>query len=189
MKLILEGLKSHLVKRDLDFNPQLWGEWPLRTMYENSPHRDVSDIWLRFRDPFELAALTPEDFCMTKYKPMWYPCMGRMQNTKKIIERIFTMVDGEELGGCLITKIPPGKQVFPHRDSGYNCEHYLNKYLLLIESHPNQYFEINGEKVVGEAGQLFIFDNRTTHSVVNNSDVDRISLIMSIRQKGQEVRA
>lgn len=189
MRLILDGMKSHLVLRDIANNEKLWNEWPLRTMYENSPHRDVDDIWLRFRDPFELSTLTPEEFCNTRYTPMWYPCMDRMQNTKKIIERIFTLVDGEELGGCLITRIPPGKQVFPHRDGGYNCEHYLSKYLLLIQSHPDQYFEIGGKKVTGEKGDLFIFDNRTTHSVVNNSDVDRISLIMSIKQKGQEVRA
>lgn len=189
MKLVLEGIKSHLVKRDLDYNPQLWNEWPLRTSYEGSPHRDVDDIWLRFRDPFEMATLTPEEFCNTRYTPKWYPCMDRMRNTKKIIEKIFSVVDGEELGGCLITKIPPGKQVLPHRDAGYNCEHFLSKYLLVVQSAPGQLFKIGGQDYETPEGSLWIFDNRIEHSVINNSMEDRISLIMSIRQKGQEVRA
>ena len=190
MKLLMQNLKSHLIKRELSFSDKLYDEWPIRTMFEGSPHREVHDIWLRFRDPFEMAELTTEEFCNGRYTPQWYPCMDRLRHTKKIIEKIFTLMDGEELGGCLITKIPPGKQVYLHSDMGYNCEHYLNKYLLLVESSPEQYFEIGGERIVGEAGDLFLFDNRRPHCVVNNSaTTDRVSLIISIKQKGQMVGA
>jgi len=27
----------------------LWGEIPLRTMAEDSPHRETQDVWLRYR--------------------------------------------------------------------------------------------------------------------------------------------
>lgn len=189
MKLLMQNLKTHLVERELGFNSQLWGEWPLRTQYEGSPHRDATDIWLRFRDPFEMATLTPVEFCNSRYTPQWYACMDKLRHTQKIIEKIFLLMDGEELGACLITKVPPGKGVAWHSDDNWNSNHFLNKYLVVIQTGEGAYFETCGEKHPGKAGDLFLFDNRLPHRVVNDSDVDRISLIISIKQKGQEVKA
>lgn len=189
MKLVLEGVKAHLIRRELDFNNHLWDEWPLRTMSENSPHRDCHDIWLRFRDIFDLSALTPEEFCNSAYKPRWYPATQRLRHTKKIIERIFTLVGGDELGACLLTKVPPGKEVAWHKDDNWNANHFLNKYLLVVDNAPGAYFETCGEQHEGKPGDLFLFDNRLPHRVVNRSAQDRISLIISVKIKEPEAKA
>lgn len=189
MRPIMQNVKSHLILRELSFNDLLWDQWPIRTMSENSPHRDCHDIWLRFRDSFELSTLTPVEFCNTEYTPKWYPCIDRLRHTKKIIEKIFDLVDGEELGACLITKVPPGKEVAWHSDNNWNAKHFLNKYLLVIQSGEGAYFETCGKQFHEGAGTLFLFDNRIPHRVVNNSEIDRISLIISVKQKNQAVAA
>jgi Aspartyl/Asparaginyl beta-hydroxylase len=186
LKQIIEGVKVEPILAEI--SDDLWNQITLRTAHVTSPHRECDDIWLRFRGLNEREGKTDTEFCNTAYTPTWYPCMDYMPITKMIIESIFMLVDGEELGGCLITRIPAGKQVYSHSDSGgYNCEHYLSKYLLVLQSAPGQVWHIGGKDIEHEAGSVSLFDNRQVHSVTNDSDVDRISLIITIRQKGQKV--
>lgn len=185
MKGILEGIAVDEMLEQINHNPDFWDKYPLRTQGEFSPHRECHDIWLRFRDWFEYDG-DPAAFCNSPHPSVWYPEIARLPAVKATIQRIFDAVDGAALGGCLITKVPAGKQVYPHADFGFNCEHYLSKYLLILQSAPGQQFCFDGESHDGRAGELFLFDNRAKHWVANPTDTDRISLILSIRQQGQE---
>jgi hypothetical protein len=183
MQKILSGIRVDKLVDELKEHPELWDAYDFRTNYPGSAHADVSDIVLRYRDFSDFDVDNPKDFS-SKHESQWYAAAFHMPQIKKTIEDIFSIVSGDELGGCLITKIPAGKSVLPHSDAGYwHSEHYLNKYLLLLESAPKQTFEFGDEVHEGEAGDLFIFDNRSTHAVYNKSDVDRISLILAVRQK------
>lgn len=188
MQKILDGVKVGALLDELGQHPELWDKYPLRTKAGISPHRECHDIWLRFRDWGEFKD-DPALFCNTQHVPVWYPEMDKLPAIKAMVENIAKLVDCDELGGCLVTKIPAGKQVYPHADLGYNCGHYLSKYLLLLQSAPGQAFCFDGEAHQGVAGDLFIFDNRFSHWVDNGSGTDRISLLMSIKQQGQEVAA
>lgn len=184
MQKILEGIKVDDMINEINAIPQLWNKHTLRTQNADSPHREVSDIWLRYRDYAEFDENNPQNFA-NEHESVWYPAAYQLPAVREAIEKIAVLVDCDRLGGCLITKVPPGKQVYPHSDAGHwHSEYYLSKYLLLLQSAPQQTFEYHGEIHVGEAGDLFIFDNRPVHWVMNDSDVDRISLIMAIRQKG-----
>lgn len=181
LKKIMDSIVVTPLLREIKEHPELWNRYDLRTRGD-SPHREVDDIWLRYRDYSELDEDNPESFS-DWHVSQWYAAASILKSAKPLIENIFTLVGGDELGGCLITRIPPGKQVYPHTDAGrWHSEYYLCKYLLLLQSAPGQTFEFGEHKHEGEAGDLFIFDNRPVHSVVNDSDIDRISLIMAVRK-------
>jgi hypothetical protein len=170
---------------EIDEFPELWNRYDMRrTMYEGSPHKDTSDLWLRYRDFSEFNHDDPKEYtnCKDADYTHWFAAAWMLEKTKKIIERIVDMEELSEFGACLITKIPPGKMVFPHMDTGYHAEYYKDKYLLLLKSAPEQKFCYEGEEHTGEAGDLFWFDNSACHWVTNRSPVDRMSLIIAGRK-------
>lgn len=184
MRKILDGIKIDRAMDQVNEHPELWNRYDMRTtMFKDSPHREVSDIWLRYRDYSEFDADNPMEFA-NQHTSIWYAAAHVLTDVIPIIEKVFSIVDGDELGGCLITKIPPGKQVYRHSDAGaWHSEYYLSKYLIPLQSAPGQTFNFDEESHEAEPGDLFIFDNRPEHWVINNSDIDRVSLILAIRQR------
>ncbi len=179
---ILEGVKVDHLLSELNEHDELWDRYTFRTAYETSAHKDVHDIVLRYRAYDEYDPEHPQDFAK-EHTSEWYAAAHHMPCIKKVVEDIFTLVGGDELGGCLITKIPAGKSVLPHSDAGHwHSENYNAKFLLLLQSAPLQTFEFGEEVHTGESGELFIFDNMPVHAVYNRSDIDRISLIMAVRK-------
>ena len=185
---------KHMVKADFKFdvselvnqiddNPSLWDRYTMRTaLLENSPHREVSDIWLRYRDWSEFDIDNPQYFS-DEHISQFYAAYYELPGAQSIISEVMkTMPDHAKLAGCLITKVPAGKQVYPHSDAGaWHSAYYNRKVLILLKSEPWQSFNFGDESHEGEAGDVFFFDNRPVHSVVNNSNTDRISLILAIR--------
>lgn len=181
MQKILEGVSVARLIDELNRHEDVWDRYNMRTaMYGGSPHREVSDIWLRANDFSNFDPDNPLAFS-DEHEPVWYAAAYEMPLIKKTIQDIFILVGGIELGGALITKIPAGKQCYPHEDHSWHAHYYSKKYLLLLQSAPGQSFEFGEEKHEGKAGELFIFCNQPEHAVYNNSDIDRISLILAVR--------
>ena len=167
----------------LEMNPQLWNEHKLRTRtYEGSPHREVDDIWVRYRDPKEFDPENPQKFA-DKHESVWYDAYYKLPAIEWIVAQLVNHLGHFELGGVLITRIPPGKRVYPHSDAGsWHAEYYEDKVLVLVKSAPGQVFKFEGEEHEGEPGEVFVFDNHPVHEVINNSDEERISLIFAIKR-------
>ena len=87
--------------------------------------------------------------------------------------------------------MPARKQVYIHSDAGHwHSDYYDKKILVLLQSNQDQSFNFYSkvgesfaltESHFGEAGEVFEFDNSYYHSVINDSDEDRISLIFAVR--------
>lgn len=172
---------------EINENPDLWNQHTLRTKDYGSPHREVSDIWLRYNSPNNFDPFNPEQFS-DKHTSVWYPAVAKLPAFEKVLDDLLDKLEqrriGIELGGVLITKIPPGKRVFPHSDAGkWHADYYDTKVLILLESAPGQTFNYANESHEGIAGEVFFFNNAPEHWVINNSDVDRISLILATKRK------
>ncbi|CAK0778567.1 hypothetical protein CCP3SC15_6020001 [Gammaproteobacteria bacterium] len=155
----------------------------MRTQAEDSPHREVDDIWLRYRDLKEFDPQNPQAFA-GQHESVWYDSIYSLPAVRIIANYISAMIPNIELGGILITRIPKGSQVYPHSDAGYwHSEYYDKKLLVLVESDEDQLFCFENAEYKGKAGEVFEFDNRPTHWVINNSNKDRISLIFATRIK------
>jgi quercetin dioxygenase-like cupin family protein len=177
----------HQLVNEIHENPDLWNQHTLRTKDYGSPHREVSDIWLRYNSQKNFDPLNPENFS-DKHTSVWYPAVVKLPAFEKVfndlLDQLYQRRIGIELGGVLITKIPPGKQVYPHSDAGrWHSEHYDTKVLILLESAPGQTFNYANESYEGVAGEVFFFNNAPEHWVINNSDVDRVSLILATKRK------
>jgi len=172
----------------IESNPSLWNRYTMRTqLMPDSPHREVQDIWLRYRDWNEFDPENPGAFS-DEHESVFYPAYYELPAAKGIIDAVMAKFPAHaKLGGCLITKIAPGKMVYPHSDAGaWHSEYYNRKILILLQSAPGQSFNFADEAHQGATGDCFAFDNSLVHSVTNDSGVDRISLILAIRDLPNE---
>lgn len=180
---IAEGLPVAEVMAQLYQHPELWNQHGPRKEFPDSPHANTSDIWVRFND---YAKLDPCDFgkMSAEHIPVWYPAWAALPALKPIIFGLMSLVQGEMLGGVLITKIPPGGKVEPHADASWHVEQY-DKFYVTLQSKAGAIFGASDGSVTEELstrdGDCYLFDNRMMHWVENKSDVDRITLIICIR--------
>lgn len=152
-------------------NPQLWNADRARTESPDSPHREIDDIWVRFAA--EGAGHGPHD-------SIWYSAAACLP-VRQIVYPLMAHVCGERLGGILITRIPAGKQVYPHIDRpGWHAEYY-DKFAVQIASARGQKFCFEGESLETEPGDVFWFDNAYSHWVTNDTPHERITMIVCIK--------
>lgn len=140
----------------------------------------MSDIWVRYNDvePFEKSG----DYSGFNdlHFPIWYPAYEALPALKPVIFDLMTKVEGEHLGGVLITRIPAGCGIAPHVDRGWHVEFY-DKFYLSLKSSPGAKFLCGEDVLEPKPGEIWRFDNRLEHSVVNESNEDRMTLIVCIR--------
>lgn len=166
--------------KQIEDHPELWNTHTLRTDRYNTPHADVSDIWVRFNDWANYDG-DPVAFTMRPHESVWYPSAYELPAVVKLVHKVFAYVVGHTLGGVLITKIPPGGEVGPHVDSGWHAEHY-EKFAVQLKGNDQQAFHFEGYELRPSPGDLYTFDNSRLHWVTNDSEEDRMTLIICIRR-------
>lgn len=170
LKIDNEPLKTALKQRF-----DLFGEHSDRGF--DSPHYEMVDIWIRYNDirlyGSDLTGFNDE------HKAVWYPAYYKLPEIKPIISDIFSAVDGGELGGVLITKLPPWGKVHPHVDGGWHADYY-DKYYVPIEDHGSIFGFEDGD-IMAKEGEVYKFDNSISHWVNNDTNEDRIALIVCIK--------
>lgn len=171
IKLLSSGINVAPMLWALQEHPEFWNQNRMRTESPDSPHHGLSDIWARYAAPGVDGSQPHES--------VWYPCADLMP-ARELVYPLMSAIGGDQLGGVLITKIPPGKTCKPHSDPGWHARHY-QKFAIQIQSHPKQAFHFEGATLVTKPGDLFWFDNQHTHWVTNESDQDRITMIVCIR--------
>jgi hypothetical protein len=159
--------------------PQLWNTIRHRTSHPHSPHREVSDIWVRY-NPIENYHGDMQAF-NAEHTPQWYPVARQLPEAERIAQALSVELQALSLGAVLITKIPAGAQVYPHVDQGWHARHF-EKFAVTVCGNAQQAFHFEGESLVTFPGDLWQFDNAYSHWVTNDSDEDRITLIICLRR-------
>ena len=174
IKLISESANVAPIHWAILKHPELWNEHNARTKDESSPHYELDDIWPRFGEIEYAENNQPHD-------SKWYPSADIL-GIKPLVYDLFRAVEGVELGGVLITRIPSGKECKPHTDPGWHARRY-DKFGVQITSAPGQKFCFEEEELETKPGDIFWFDNQYTHWVVNPTPYDRITMIVCIRKE------
>lgn len=167
------------ILHELEANSDLWNEKAERREGDSSPHREAPDIWVRYNDHNKFGPNFNDE-----HIPVWYPAWERLPALRPLIFGLMQIFEGEMLGGVLITKVPAGKKIYPHIDAGWHVDYYEKFYVQLTGATGCDFCCEYGnevERFTPMAGDVYHFDNRKTHWVDNNSDVDRITLIVCIR--------
>lgn len=174
IKLISQGAHVAPFLWALQSHPELWNQHTTRTESPDSPHFGLDDIWARFGDPARASDGSPHD-------SFWYPAADVI-GIKDFCLDLMRAVDGVELGGVLITRIPPGKECKPHTDPGWHARRY-QKFGVQITSAPGQKFCFEGEELETRPGDVFWFDNQFSHWVTNPTPYERVTMIVCIRKE------
>lgn len=179
IKHLVSGLNVAPAVAQLAANPQVWDTHKLRTNRYGTPHGQVSDIWVRYNDWGNFSGDVAK-FVMEPHESVWYPVADALTEIRHLVSQVMALVSGEELGGVLITRVPPGGEVAPHIDQGWHAQYY-DKYAVQLKGNKNQVFWFEDCELRPEPGDLYTFDNSRLHAVYNHSDEERITLIICIR--------
>lgn len=176
MTRLAEGLDVKPLLEQIDANPQLWNEIPYRSR-GNSPHREVADIWARYMD----LALCPGHDFNTPHESVWLPPTWLIPAVKDLHAKVAV---GSDHGGVLLTRIPPGCQVYPHHDRGtWHAEWYDHKVWIPLRANAGCVNWVEDEPAVWKPGEAWTHDNLRVHSVENHGDTERIVLICCFRKE------
>lgn len=172
IRKLFTGVDVDPLRAALAEHPELWDQHTERTASEDSPHHGLSDIWARFADP---KTIQPDG----SHDSVWYPPADVLP-VRDIAFPLMAAVRGERLGGVLITRIKPGQVCKPHTDPGWHARYY-DKFAVQVEATTGQAFHFEGLSLVTAPGDVFWFDNSHTHWVTNDSQSDRITMIVCIK--------
>lgn len=109
-----------------------------------------------------------------------YPALAELPMVRPIVFGLMRHVEGERLGRVLITRLGPGKRIYPHVDGGDHAA-YFKRYQVALQCQPGCIFRAGDEQVQMRTGEAWWFDNGQEHEVVNHSADDRLALIVDIR--------
>jgi hypothetical protein len=173
------GYDVRALQAQLAEHPEAWNTLRQRTEQPLSPHREADDIWVRY-NPIANYRGDMRAF-NEKHIAEWYAVAEQLTEARTLVERIADEEGAVEIGAVLITRIPAGKQVYPHVDGGWHAGYY-SKLALQVRGNEHQAFHFQGEQLVTRDGDLFWFDNAFPHWVTNPSDEDRITMIVCLRK-------
>lgn len=178
IRFLQSGFQVSSVLQEIEENSDVWDRYTVRTKQYTSPHKKVSDIWVRYNS-WENYHGDLKKF-NDVHDSVWYPCVAQLPSVKKLVMQVMDYLQGERLGGVLITKILPGGNVAPHVDLGWHASFY-DKYAIQLKGNSKQAFCFNDCSFSAMPGDLYTFDNSKVHWVTNESDEERMTLIICIR--------
>lgn len=195
--LIATGVDVRPYMAQLRANPELWdGSRDFRKAPRHggqlSPHRDSQDVWVRHQN-YEvlLDAYDTEAGRESIMKPAiseWYPESKKLPAAMDMATQVCRHLGAIQLGGSYVIKIDAGKKVHPHRDLSWHSTYY-GKYMVILKTQPGVVFgwERSGN-LIPEVGDLWNFENDTTHWVNNDSDEDMLIATFSVRTFEMDAR-
>lgn len=150
-----------------------WNLDTVRTGFDGSPHAQADDILLRScvtsgRSLMEMHG----DLEATDRETLLY-----LPELKKVALDLMRFIGGTRLGRMVITRLRPGDKITPHADEGPYAAYY-SRYHVVLQGLPGSVFHCGDEAVQMLTGEIWWFNHRVEHFVVNNSKDDRIHLIV-----------
>lgn len=159
--------------------PWLFGQHRGRAEAYKSPHKSMTDIWVRYNALENFDPENPRNF-NNEHDSVWYPAFYSLPQIREIIFPLMHAVEGERLGGVLITKLAPGGRIDRHVDAGWHAEYY-DKFYVPILNDAGAVFGWDDGVIAPALGDVYWFRNDLPHWVENNSARERIALIVCIR--------
>ena len=175
---IHSDLDISLARKEIENNADLFGEFNARK--DASPvMAQMDDIWLRYGDIVEVTKTGDYSKIANEHDSIW---LKDLPECKKICFEVMKLVNGERLGGVLITRLPVGAEILTHTDAGWHADYY-DKYYVPLENEKGSVFGFDEGDIEPDLGDVWAFDNSYNHWVKNNSNKERIAMIVCIKQE------
>jgi len=154
---------------EADYQIETW-----RQDFPTSDHKDTETIYLRTVESLTLDAV------FNDLKAVSRPILRDQPYLRYKLLELMRKIQGAELGRAMIVKLKAGGIITPHADTGDYPEYY-NRYHLPLISPEGCMFTVGDTTMNMREGLLYLIDNQQVHSVHNDSDTDRIHLIVDIK--------
>lgn len=162
--------------------PHLWKADTYLRDYPQGPFGDTDTIFLRF-PPASVTELERGE--RDQHECVWMDGWLHLPSARSLVFGLMSKVSGERLGRVMINRLKAGGHVYPHADTPAHAD-YWDRYHIVLKSGPGCNFRCGDEVVNMETGSVWWFQNALEHEVLNNSDDDRIHLIVDIRTQRLE---
>lgn len=171
--LILTTLDASKAALELSNHAPLWDAFTTRQTVTGSAHVDTKCIPLRgdLSSPFALGVDRPR----TQYAAELPACMA-------LVNKVLAGLDVLEVGVAMLVNLKPGGRVTPHRDEGEYAR-YFSRMHIVVSSSPGNWIKCANDTLSPTAGQAFLFNHHALHSAGNDSDTERIHLIVDVKLK------
>ena len=173
LRVLTSGVNVTALVNAIELQPELWDENTFRTEHACSPHVDASDILVRFNKVTDIKTVFNDIECFWQDAAFKLPIMP-------LIYDLMMNVAGDQIGRVVITKLQPGGRITPHVDGGAPAKYY-QRFHLSLKNAPGAYFRCGDSKIEPLPGTWFIVDNSKEHEVVNDSAMERWTLIVDVR--------
>lgn len=161
----------------------VWKEDTYLRDYPQGPFGHTESVILRFppRSVHETEeALSQHEVNFDQHENVDQPVFKSLPEARPLIFNLMAAVQGERLGRCIINKLNPGGVIYPHADTPAHAE-YWDRFHIVLQSAPGSNFRAGDEWVHMRTGEVWWFNNRIEHEVINNSADERIHLVVDIR--------
>ena len=180
---ISKGLDVTQLLLAIKRRPEMWKEDTYLRDYPQGPFGLIESIILRFppRSVHETEeALKNHLANFDQHECVDQPVYKILHEARPMVMNLMAYVGGERLGRVIINKIAPGGKIFPHADTPAHADYY-SRFHIVLQSAPGCNFVAGDEQVHMATGEVWWFDNKQVHEVVNNSADDRIHMVIDIR--------
>jgi len=184
---IAEGMNVKPLLNALYRKPELWKADDFLRKFPQGPFGETDTIYLRFQE--HVPVETDEELQLYQQNKLaghdlhecpWRPEVNELPEARTHIMGLVTALGATRLGRCMINRVVPGGRIFPHADSPWHAS-YWDRYHLVLQSRPGNTFRCEDETIWMREGEIWWFQNALEHEVINNSDADRIHLVMDLR--------
>lgn len=185
---LLSVADVNLLMLKIKQHPELWKEDTFLRDYPQGPFGEIESIMLRFPEKRvfeqeeELEKYKNGTSKFDQHESIDYPAYSVLTEARPIVMGLMTLVQGERLGRVMINKIKSGGRIYPHEDTPEHTDYY-SRFHVILQSGKGCYITSGDEQFEMQTGQVFWFNNKLMHEVVNNSDSDRISMVIDIKVK------
>ncbi|WP_416631944.1 aspartyl/asparaginyl beta-hydroxylase domain-containing protein [Acinetobacter baumannii] len=167
-------------------NPELWKEDTYLRDYPQGPFGEIESIMLRFPEKRvfeqqeEVEAYKRGEHFFDQHECIDYPAYSILSEARNLVMALMAYVQGERLGRVMINKIAPGGRIYPHADTPEHTDYYT-RFHIVLQSGAGCFIRAGDEQLEMRGGDVFWFNNKLEHEVVNNSNTDRISMVVDIK--------
>lgn len=171
------GVPTLPILAEMHRAPLLWNAFDVRKVFPGTPHAAMDDIWLRGRAQ---ADLTSSASFKEVFTPVFWPAWYALPAVRPLVFALMAQAQAVQLGGILITRLPPGQSILPHVDADSWHAQFFN-YKLHVTLAGQSLSRCGDEAVTMTQGDVWTFPNEIEHSISNPGDDDRIVLIVALR--------
>ena len=175
-----------LIDREIDVDPFVRElsdhpyAWSLDTSRQESvsEHRETDTILIRGQSEQAILDRDARANMAIRYVGRPTSFSPLFPRTSDFVDQLAKKMSGV-LGRAVIVRLKPYGQVYQHTDSGLYYE-LRSRYHLVLKSVAGSRLRSGDEEVRMREGDLWWFENRIPHEAFNDSEEDRIHLIVDV---------